>query len=426
MAREERSGGYSDLGPCPGARSIDLAFLGTNGVITSPLIDLTRLYPQRLRSEPLICATMSSRLLKLPRELRDLIYGYVLVCDVIPVQSAAVLLEAPAFRSTRGLEKAYPLRRLRAHRRIWLTPRFDIGLTSAEYDSRDGPTNIRMTYQLAIPSDTSSNHIEIRLLQTCRQIYHEARKVFYGQNIFSFTESLSIPTAFAFLCDRPAESLKLISSMELALVEASNMRGTIGAHYPVLRRSTDSLVLQFAYNHFTDLCTLLSTTRMGLRRLHLVISSSHQRYDTAPSSAEECFLWEAQMTVGPRPWVASWIEPLLKVETLEHLNVHWNFDRPRLRRVADTISYMRCHMLAEPRSKLADGSGSCVDSRLDFQVHYRVAVQNGISISREFSRKEMFNSDCESEDDRFRSSEKDLTTAWQRQVRETFKASGCL
>ena len=369
---------------------------------------------------------MSSRLLKLPRELRDLIYGYVLVCDVILVQSAAVLLDATVCRSTRELDKAYPLRRLRAHRRIWLTPRFDIGLTSAEYDSRDGPTNIRMTYQLASPSDTSSNHIEIRLLQTCRQIYHEARKVFYGQNLFSFTESLSIPTAFAFLCDRPPESLKLISSMELALVEASNMRGTIGAHYPVLRRSTDSLVLQFAYNHFTDLCTLLSTTRMRLRRLHLMISSSHQRYDTAPSSAEECLLWETQMTVGPRPWVASWIEPLLKVETLEHLHVHWNFDRPRLRRVADTISHMRRHMLAGPQSKLADGSGSCVDSRLDFHVHYRVTVQNGISISREFSRKEMFNGDCVSEDDRVRSSEEDLTTAWQRQVRETFKASGCL
>jgi hypothetical protein len=208
---------------------------------------------------------MASRLLELPREIRDLIYDYALVRDVIPVQCAAVLLEATVSRSPgicRQLDKNYPLRRVRAHRRIWYIPSFDIGLSSAANDSGE-LRNIQMTYQLAMPSDTPSSHmIEIRLLQTCRQIYHEARESFYGKNLFSFTADFGVPTTFAFLCDRPAESLKLISSMKLALVEASNLRGTVGAHYPVLRRSTDSLVLQFAYNHFTDLCTLLSINDM--------------------------------------------------------------------------------------------------------------------------------------------------------------------
>jgi hypothetical protein len=368
---------------------------------------------------------MASRLLELPREIRDLIYGYVVVCDVIAIESAAVLLDATASRSAVELDKTYPLRRLRAHRRVWYVPRFDIA--SAAYDSRDGLTNIQMTYQLAIPADTpSSQKIEIRLLQTCRQIYHEARKVFYGQNLFGFTANFSVPTAFAFLCDRPAESLKLVSSMKLALVEASNLRGTMGAHYPVFRRSTDSLVLQFTYNYFTDLCTLLSTKRMDLRTLHLTISSLHQRYDTAPVSAGECLLWEARMTVGPRPWVASWIEPLLKVESLGRLHVHWTFDRPRLCRVADTISHMRRHMLAEVQSKLADGSSACVNSRLDYRLHYRVAVQNDILISRELSRKELSRSGCGSEDDAIQPNDEELMTAWHRQVQETFEASGCL
>jgi hypothetical protein len=370
---------------------------------------------------------MPLRLLELSREIRDLIYGYVVVCDVISIQSAAVLSEATASRSPgicTELDKTYPLRRPRAHRRIWHIPRFDIGLASVA-DNPGELRNVQMTYQLEIPPNTPSSHrIEIRLLQTCRQIYHEAGKVFYGQNLFSFTSNFNIPTAFAFLCDRPAESLKLISSMELALVEASNLRGTMAAHYPVTRRSTDSLVLQFAYNHFTDLCTLLSTSRMGLRRLHLMISSLHQRYDTAPASVEECLTWEAQMTIGPRPWVASWIDPLLKVESLEYLNVHWMFDRPRLCRVADTTSHMQRHMLAETRSKLADESGACNSPRLAHQLHYRAATQNDICISSELSRKEL--SRCGLKNDKITSSEEELMTAWWRQARKTFEASGCL
>lgn len=370
---------------------------------------------------------MASRLLELPREIRDLIYDYVLVRDVIPVQCAAVLSEVAASRSPgicRQLDKNYPLRRIRATRRIWYIPRFDIGLTSAANDSGE-LRNIQMTYQLGMPSDMLSSHrIEIRLLQTCRQIYHEARKSFYGKNLFSFTADFSVPTAFAFLCDRPATSLKLISSIKLLLVEASNLRGTIGAHYPVLRRSTDSLVLQFAYNHFTDLCTLLSTSRMDLRRLHLSISSLHQRYDVAPSLVKECLSWEAEKTDGPRPWIASWIDPLTKVESLEHLNIHWVFDRPRLCRVADTISHMRCQMLADTRSTLADRPGASDASRLDYQLHYRVAIQDGISISYGVSKKDL--DSHRSAGDDIQSSGEELMTAWRRQVREIFEASRCL
>jgi hypothetical protein len=422
VAWKEKGGGRAEVSPTA------LALLGTTGVINSFLVYLCAfiLNSHIVRSQ--ICDTMASRLLELPREIRDLIYDYVLLRDVIPIQCAALLLEATASRSPgirRQLDKTYPLRRVRAHRRIWYIPRFDIGLTSAANDLGEELRNIKMTYQLAIPPDTPFSHmIEIRLLQTCRQIYHEARKSFYGKNLFSFTADFGVPTAFAFLCDRPAESLKLISSMRLVLVEASNLRGTMGAHYPETRRSTDSLVLQFVYNHFTDLCTLLSTSRMDLRRLHLIISSLHQRYDIAPSLIEECLSWEAEKTDGPRPWIASWVDPLTKVESLEHLNIHWVFDRPRVCRVADSISHMRRHMLPDTRSKLTDRPGASDASRLDYQLHYRVAMQNDTSISHELSRRDLHSHRLDGDD--VRSSGEELMTAWRRRVRETFEASGCL
>ncbi|KAL7774636.1 hypothetical protein CFE70_005550 [Pyrenophora teres f. teres 0-1] len=240
---------------------------------------------------------MSSRLLELPRELRDLIYEFVLVRDVIPIQRAAAALDnipeetrtrCPEFYRQAAL--TYPLRRTHAHRRTWAIPRFDIRISNSRYDPGDLPTDVQMTYQLEDDYDEPWTHkFEPRLLQTCRQIYDEAREVFYGKNLFSFTDTEAIPTAFAFLCDRPAESLKLISAMELAFDEGSNMIGTAGAHYPIQAKSTDSLVLRYAYHFFPDLCTLLSTPRMQLRRLNLTINSLSQHLRIMGDAEDEDF-----------------------------------------------------------------------------------------------------------------------------------------
>jgi hypothetical protein len=225
----------------------------------------------------------------------------------------------------------------------------------AEGDARVNLKAVQMTYQLAVsPERSPSQSIEIHLLQTCKQIYHEARKTFYGKNLFSFTADFRIPTAFVFLCDRPAESLLLISSMELALTEDNNTISTNEAHYPIYRRSTNSLVLQYAYNHFTDLCTLLSTSRMRLRNLHLTIESLAERRGVPPRTVAECLSWETLNTAESRPWVPSWLDPLLNLEGLDYIETVWIFDRPRLRRMADTVSLIRHHMLVESQSGLGN------------------------------------------------------------------------
>jgi hypothetical protein len=139
-----------------------------------------------------------------------------------------------------------------------------------------------MTYQLAVPLIIPPYYRpEIRALQTCKQIYSEAKRIFYGKNLFSFTADFRIPTAFAFLCDRPADSLLLIPSVELALTEKIDLS-------PTCRTSTDRFVLQFAYNPFTELCTLLSTARMRLRNLHLTIETLVDRFVYSPWAFMDC------------------------------------------------------------------------------------------------------------------------------------------
>lgn len=311
-----------------------------------------------MRSKKQIKPHEPSRLLLLPREIRDLIYEHVLVRDVIPIECAVTNMSPSRFARRRtlsfsdGLKEMYPCKRPRSQRRIWSVPAFDIDLSIPEGDSINDPKIVHMTYQLANSIASSRAYgIEIRLLQVCNQIYSEAKSVFYCKNTFSFTGDYRIPTTFAFLCDRPAESLLLIKSLELALLEDNNLRGTTQAHYPVMRRSTDSLALQYAYHHFTDLCTLMSNPRMRLKRLHLTIETLAARTSTAPNSIQDCLSWEERKTNQSRPWTPSWIEPLLKLSGLESMTVYWVFDRPRLRRMVDTVSMMQQCMLSTKRSK---------------------------------------------------------------------------
>ena len=381
---------------------------------------------------------MNSRLLATPREIRDLIYEYALVRGFILVERAAATVpEADAKRCPEfysQLARSYPLTRTRNHRRVWSVPRFDIGMPSFKGDPEDPPSHVRMTYQLARPCNLPfQDRIEINLLQTCQQIYHEARKVFYSKNVFGFKTTECVPTAFAFLCDRPADSLRLISSMELTLGEGTNLRGTAEAHYPVVPRSTDSLVLRYAYNHFTDLCTLLSTSRMRLRKLSLIIDGLHQFYRPVIPSPADSMLWEAQRMASPRPWVASWIHPLLKLDNLECLEVHWILDRPEICRMADTLSLMRRQMLVRTGYEQHGYSDILrkpkFDFRVSFRIHYQVVTQERTSICCELSRNDLLL--CDHEDDhgptkKLHSSEERLTKAWRPHIRNIFKASGCL
>ncbi|CAO2656426.1 Nn.00g052290.m01.CDS01 [Neocucurbitaria sp. VM-36] len=327
-----------------------------------------------------------SRLLQLPREIRNLIYEHVLVRDVIPVESAVVNLPRSRFSRSRapsfceGLHEMYPSRRPHVHRRIWSVPAFDIDVAFTD-NSRNDPKVVHMTYQLA---DSHASYkrcgVEIRLLQVCKQVYYEATDIFYSKNTFSFMADYRIATIFAFLCERPAASLLHIRSLELALTEDNNMRGTTQAHYPITRRSTDSQVIQYAYHHFTDLCTLMSTPRMQLRKLHLTIDTLAARNGIAPGSIQECLQWEKHKTSQQRPWIASWVDPLLKVEGLESLTVYWIFDRPRLRRMSDTLSMMQQHMLTTKQHKTPVRKDSVIGTDFKFRMLHQGDSESNVYV----------------------------------------------
>lgn len=310
----------------------------------------------------------SSRFIQLPRELRELIYEHAIVRDTIPIDCAVV--KSPGYRKHTGfpcpsspqLHEAYPLNRDVAYRRTWPLPIYDLNV-----DIQGGtwmePKRAQMTYQLgttcARPDHAHRNDkIAIQLLQVCRTVYDEARPLFYKKNTFSFTGRFPVSTALAFLQDLPTTALPLLSSIEIVLTEDNNMRGTAEAHYPPTTRSSDCLVLQHAFHYFTDLCNLLSSSAIQLRYLYLTIESLSSYGDGQPESLSECLAWEVEKSSSTRPWIASWIHPLLKIESLESVKVYWISDRPRVRRMSDTLSAMQQSMLKRADLKRIDsGAG---------------------------------------------------------------------
>jgi hypothetical protein len=270
----------------------------------------------------------TSRFVQLPREIRDLIYEHILVQDEIPLECAITKSPAPT------IFDYYPLRAPRAHRRVWSIPAFDMGTSFTDGDGHE-PSAIFMTYQFAKETKKKSdNRINLNLLR-----------------VFSFTGDYRIPTAFAFLCDRPATSLLLIKSLELALMEASNLGGTLQAHYPIIARSLGPSVLQYAYNYFTDLCTLLSTSRMRLRKLYLTVETLNEL--EAGNTSRDDLKWEKNDMTNPWARLPLWFEPLLKMQGLDSVELCWIFHRPRLQQMAHTARKIRHHMLV---SKQNDGA----------------------------------------------------------------------
>jgi hypothetical protein len=289
-----------------------------------------------MEPEPWPTLSTFTRFLHLPREIRDLIYSHMLVRDFIPISCA--MTKTSSSDAFDDLSTSYPLFNPRLHRRFWPIPAFDMDLDSSNNNARHRDRSVYMTYQL---DKTSLNTgLNLGVLQTSHQVYNEASKVFYGCNVFSFTADFRIPTAFAFLCDRPGKSLRLIKDLELALMEDNNIRGTPNAHYPAVRRSTDSLVLQYAYHWFTELCTLLSTPRIQLRKLSLIVETACY---VGAATLQDSFERERRTWRGEAPL---WLEPLLKIGGLEGIELTWVSRQPRVLRMRSMVGIMRRHMLA--------------------------------------------------------------------------------
>jgi hypothetical protein len=289
-----------------------------------------------------------TRFLDLPREIRDFIYEHILVRDAIPIEYAIAKIDSSYSRSSENLgylAMISQLRTTRAQRRLWSIPAFDMDLDYLKNET-DAPRTVYMTYQIARSERVASvDGLNLHILRVSRQVYAEASKVFYSNNIFSFTGRYRIPTAFAFLCDRPAASLRLIRSMELALMEDTNMRGTAQAHYPIIRRSTDSLVLQYAYHYFTELCTLLTTSRIQLRKLYLTIETCGVRV-SSDADLQGSAIREKQNLKGPIE-IPLWLDPLLNIEGLESIELYWISPQARILRMAHTAGKMQQQMLAK-------------------------------------------------------------------------------
>lgn len=313
-----------------------------------------------MRSMPADEQFQASRLLQLPREIRDLIYEYALVRDTVPIDCAVV--EGPGYRRHTGfpcpyspqLHKAYPLTSPRVHRSTWFLPIYDLKV-DIEGGTWMEPKQAQMTYQLGQPCarpNGKQHHdkIALQLLLVCQTICREARQVFYKKNVFSFTGKFPISTALTFLQDRSVTAQALLSSIEILLTEDNNMRGTAEAHFPPTKRSSDCLVLQHAFHYFTALCNLLSSNPVHLRQLYLTIESSSSYGDSQPKSLPECLTWELEKSDAERPWIASWIQPLLQIESLESAKIYWISDRPRVRRMSDTLSLMQQTMLQHAES----------------------------------------------------------------------------
>ena len=327
-----------------------------------------------------LAAPTTSRFLQLPRELRDLIYEHALVKGIISIECAVTKGSPTRVHDQRNLksrekeDEPYPLSAPWGHRRVWSVPPFDIDSASTN-NTPNPPPAVYMTYQLEKGSEEKViESVDVSLFQVCRLIYAEASEVFYGNNIFSFTSDFRIPTAFAFLCDRPATSLVRIKSLELSLLEANNMKGTTQAPYPIVRRSTDSLVLQYAYQYFTELCTLLSTSRMRLRKLYLTVETmaSDSYTDSGRIGIRDGLALEKRkMVESSRPWIPMWLNPLLKIEGLESLEMRWISNRPQLQRMTDTVGVMQRHMLAgNSRKYTSHALTECVHSSDSLKLQF--------------------------------------------------------
>ncbi|KAF2242001.1 hypothetical protein BU26DRAFT_610379 [Trematosphaeria pertusa] len=157
----------------------------------------------------------------------------------------------------------------------------------------------------------NKRHVRPRIVLTCRQIYQEATRVFYGINTFDFED---VPAAFNFLRDRPEDAVRSIRYLQLSY-----------------RHNNDS-----DQGQFNALCALLQW-RCPLRELKLTIHTA----DVRKILQDESNLEKTQYQPIP-----AWVNQVLQVKNLHRLHVHWNFgSRKYIRTALAAARLMRSSML---------------------------------------------------------------------------------
>ncbi|KAF2869049.1 hypothetical protein BDV95DRAFT_578231 [Massariosphaeria phaeospora] len=333
--------------------------------------------------------------LALPREIRDLIYSYVVFYGKIAIEPAIVHIDSSYDPGDEDSEpgdedsdmELYPLRYPCKSRKTWASPSSDV------IDGRTGTT--QFTYQHARYQDSTNIHdrrilrdsqiytswLDLQVTSVCRQMYAEACELFYSMNTFQFLEDFRIPTALHFLEDRPAKALSKIKSLHLALTEddCSLDEETTGDQYIHDQNTSEgNFYLRSAYDFYPRLCSLMASPNMQLRHLQLLIETQNPvgssldptlatslRLNTLATSVR----LEEQENIGP----SSWVSPLLAIRDLDVITLQWVFFRLLVRKVATVANLMRAKMLKVRREETraaASLDGNFVDMKIRIMTHY--------------------------------------------------------
>ncbi|KAJ4299350.1 hypothetical protein N0V90_004595 [Kalmusia sp. IMI 367209] len=297
----------------------------------------------------MISSSQPPPLLRLPREIRDIIYEYVLFHGTIAIEASVT--KAPRSRIVVGgeigfceaLYQQYKLTYPLTCRSTWAVPLHDLAVPEPELQL-DSST-VHMTYQIASSTHgNTSTRIDISLFHVCKQVYYEANDIFFRKNTFSFTADFRIPTAAVFLRDMSDLSLRLPTSLELHLMDSEIETSHVDQiNYSGPRE------LQCSYGFYPELCARLSSANMNLRKISLSIESSNLPstdllFPISGAIAMDNMRWKAsEGTDGTI--VPEWIHPLLGIKTLDKLSVFWIFDGRHIRLIGRTLTLMRQHML---------------------------------------------------------------------------------
>ncbi|KAF2685628.1 hypothetical protein K458DRAFT_416853 [Lentithecium fluviatile CBS 122367] len=307
-----------------------------------------------------------SHFLTLPRELRDAVLENLLVLDTIPLECA--ITSIPRFKhqvdptgehfevfQEQELEKEYPLRVPCTRRTTWIVPLKDVvptdywgNLYSEDWElipeTVAHEMRVGMTYQRA-PRRASP---EFGVMRVCKQLFHEGSEIFWGKNIFSFTDDFRIPTAVHFLRDRPPATLSQITSIEIALTEDGFVdvsTGPLLSQYPPQESN-----LEFGYELYPQLCALAASPAMRLRHLILGVETLIERRGQPGGqpggqlvSITKCLRDEEAGHLT----IPTWLDPLLSISGLESVSVRWFSSIPIFQRTGRCLDQIRCQMLQD-------------------------------------------------------------------------------
>ncbi|KAK8207054.1 hypothetical protein IWZ01DRAFT_484452 [Phyllosticta capitalensis] len=161
-------------------------------------------------SKPSAPVKIQSRLLSLPRELRDQIFEYVLVAGLLQIRPVNVSDDFDC-----GPIPKVPICRRSTFQTDSWNYKFRKSIEStASYEIACSRGDEVPTVRLFEETPTVS------LLQTCRQIYQEGAEIFYSKNTFYFGATDNewlIPAALAFFNDRSPQAMKWIKRIKIMI-----------------------------------------------------------------------------------------------------------------------------------------------------------------------------------------------------------------